>query len=134
MDVVRRGAVAIINTAVILAVVAVPPWALLHFAGNPFPRAVEEIGRLTVEPLTLRQLAPFLTIVLWAVWLLLLSSLAIEVIARTRGISPFDCGCCGRSRAWPRPWSQARPPHCSPQQPPLSPQAYTSANQPTPWP
>jgi len=89
MDVVRRGAVAIINTAVILAVVAVPPWALLHFAGNPFPRAVDEIGRLTVEPLTLRQLAPFLTILLWAVWLLLLSSLAIEAIARTRGISPL---------------------------------------------
>src|SRR5688572_23794774 len=88
MRVVGRAAVAAINLAVILAVVAMPPWALLQFAGNPFPQAMDQMGHLTVEPLTLRQLAPFLTMLLWVVWLLLLSSLMIEAQARVRGISP----------------------------------------------
>ncbi len=88
MSVVGRAAAAVVNTAVITAVVAIPPWALVRYAGNPFPTAAAELARLDRGAVTLQQTAPLLTILLGTVWLLLLASLAIEASARLRGVAP----------------------------------------------
>jgi len=86
MRALRCTIAALYNAAATVAVVVGAPAALLHYASNPIAPVMTQIRGLGEQPLSMRQLTPILIIFLWGVWLLLVTSVLIEAVARLRGI------------------------------------------------
>jgi DNA-binding SARP family transcriptional activator len=76
------------GTAVTAALLAGVPWALAGFTGSPLPRTWpgwQQVQRFFASPLTDDSIIRFLADAAWLLWAVFALSLAIELIAVTRG-------------------------------------------------
>ncbi|MCZ7537258.1 MAG: hypothetical protein M5T61_16025 [Acidimicrobiia bacterium] len=119
-----RGTAAL---AVLAALVAGVPWALVQFGnwpihGVPTGEQLRDLGDAVVSDTAVFAV---LTVAAWAVWSVFLASLLVEVVAVARGVqapgSPSRVRCSDRRAVSSPPSSSPSPSPTTPDRPPPAP-------------
>jgi DNA-binding SARP family transcriptional activator len=86
----RRAVTRASSAVVLLAITVGLPAGLLRYVGTPLPAhlpSLADIGHTFTSPLSDRLLIGGMAAVVWVLWLLLVASIVVEVVAAARGIT-----------------------------------------------
>src|SRR5258706_1009945 len=78
------------SAVALLAIIVGLPAGLLHYVGTPVPAhlpSLADIGHALTSPISDQLLIGGMAAVVWVLWLLLVASIVVEVIAAARGIT-----------------------------------------------